>query len=304
MMIKVLIQCFVVNFLFLFSNILMAQDFTGLFGDGPFQTHFEVDRFSTGEIKENSYAGGHQFQKINNQKIGLFSRYFELRNNLKHVPDFYQLSFGASYKYYLEDQKNMGMSLSYGSASNKLFKNNRDSSITINGTYQYNEKWTWIANYSNNRAFLNNIPLPGFIYTLVQSREKMILLGVPFVYLMVPFASSKFTVKYMGLFPYNQRLRILYNGLSYFKPFINAEQAPQAFFNSSRTTNNQRTFWFERKASVGVEKSFGPVLKFDFQLGRAFDREYFEARSFSRKHNNVTKIDDGTFGSINIRSNF
>jgi hypothetical protein len=130
------------------------------------------------------------------------------------------------------------------------------------------------------------------------------MLGFPFIYILRPFYEDNFSIKYIGILPYNHKLRILYNRLSLFKPYFGLEQGPIVFFESDRISNNQRTFWFERKSMLGIEKSFGPFLKIDFQLGNSFDREYFNARSFARKHSNVEKIHDGIYGSLNLRSSF
>ncbi len=275
-----------------------------MIGDGPFSTNIELDNVFAGQIKESAAAAGHQFEKKGNHRFGVSGRYFELKNNFKNIPQFYNLSVGGSYKYYLENERTLGLTASFGSASDKLFKDSRDSNITANVIYRKSEKWIFVTNYSNNRAFLNNIPLPGFVYIYHQSREKTILFGLPFAFIQMPILDGKLSIRYLGFLPYNHKLRLLYNDLSYFKPFVAMEQGPLVFFDSSRVNDRERTFWFERRASLGIEKSYGPFLKVDLQVGRAFDREYYQARSISREHSNVQRIDDATFVSINLKSNF
>jgi hypothetical protein len=255
-------------------------------------------------IKENTAAGSHHFKRIKNSKVGVFGRYFELANTKPGIPNFYNIQFGASYRHYFENDKSLGIMASLGSSSDKPFKNGRDGTIMVNSTYQLSDKWVLLGNYSNNRAFLNNIPLPGFIYIQEQSREKTTMLGFPFIYILKPFYEDNFSFKYIGVLPYNHKMRILYNRLEIFKPYIGIEQGPFVFFDSDRTSNNVRTFWFERKAALGFEKSFGPFLKIDFQLGNSFDRQYFNARSFMRHHSNVQKIHDGAYGALSLKSNF
>jgi hypothetical protein len=88
-----------------------------------------------------------------------------------------------------------------------------------------------------------------------------------------------------------------------FKPHLRFEQRPLVFL-SDRASNYERSFWFERKAMMGLEKSFGPFLRIDFQFGNSMNREYFTARSFARSHSDVRKIHDGIYGSLNLRSSF
>ncbi len=273
-------------------------------GDYPFSTSLEVESLYSNGIKENTAIGSHQFQRMGNSKLGVFGRYFELENSKDGVPNFYNIQFGASYRHYFKDDKSLGLMASFGSSSDKPFRNGRDGTVMINSTYQLNEKWVLLGNYSNNRTFLNNVPLPGFIYISEQSRESAMMLGFPFTYILRPFYEGIFSFKYMGILPYNHKARILFNRLPLFKPYIGYEQGPQVFFDSDRLRNNERTFWFQRKAMLGAEKSFGPFLKIDAQLGNSFGREYFTARSFARRHSNITKIHDGAYFLINLKSSF
>jgi hypothetical protein len=183
-------------------------------------------------------------------------------------------------------------------------KEGRDGTIQVNGTYQLNEKWILLGNYSNNRPFLNNIPLPGFLYVQMQSREENVMLGFPFIYILKPFSDGMFSLKYLAILPYNHKLRILFNRVLWVKPYFGLEQQITAFFDSERTSDRARTFWKERRAAIGFEKSFGPFLKIDFQTGNSFDREYFSALSYGRKHSQVRKLSDGTYVALSLKSSF
>ena len=286
------------------TSIVSAQEFQHLVGDYPFSTSIELESLHSSEIKENTVAGSYHTKRFGNSKVGVFSRYFELNNSASKIPNFYNIQFGGSYRHYFEDGKSLGVIASFGSSSDKPFKNGSDGTVLINSTYQLNEKWVILGNYSNNRTFLNNIPLPGFIYVQEQSRHETVMLGFPFIYVLKPFSGEDFSFKYIGILPYNHKLRVLYNRWSLFKPYIGYEQGPIAFFYSERTSEKLRTFWFERKAMLGLEKSFGPFLKIDFQFGHSFNREYFSAQSFARRHSDVRKIQDGVYGLINLKSSF
>lgn len=281
-----------------------AQEFHHLVGDYPFATSLEVESLYSGGIKENMTAGYHHSARTGNMKLGVFGRYFELNNSKAGTPNFYNIQFGGSYRHYFKDDKSLGLMASFGSSSDKPFKNGRDGTALINSTYQLSEKWVLLGNYSNNRAFLNNVPLPGFVYISEQSRETTTMLGFPFIYILKPFCENNFSFKYIGILPYNHKVRVLLNHLSFFKPYLGFEQGPMVFFDSDRTSNNERTFWFERKAMLGAEKSFGPFLKTDLQFGNSFSREYFTARSFARSHSEIRKINDGMYISLNLRSSF
>ena len=290
--------------LLIFIPAAKAQEFQHLVGEYPFATSTELDTLYSKIITTNTVSASHHSRRFKNSKVGVFGRYFELGNAKKEYAHFYNIQFGGSYRHYFKDEKSLGVMASFGSSSDRPFKNGRDGTILINSTYQLNEKWVLLGNYSNNRTFLNNIPLPGFIYVKNQSREKSVMLGFPFIYILKPFYNNIFSFKYLGILPYNHKFRVLYNDLSIFKPYLGFEQGPLVFFDSYRIENNLRTFWFERKSMLGFEKSFGPFLKIDFQSGNSFAREYFNARSFARRHTQVKKINDGMYVSLSLKSSF
>lgn len=294
-----------INFLlllFLWAVPALAQEMN-FFGDPPFASTIDVDTLVSRDIRQNNVMLSHQTQRMGNSKFGAFWRYSELANE-KKLPAFYNVQFGATLRHYTKDNRLLTLMSSLGSASTKPFREARDNTLSANASYALNERWIVFANYSNNRAFLNNIPLPGFVYVKEQTREKALMVGFPFIYWLRPFAQDQFSIRYVGLLPYNHRLRVLYNGFSWLKPFAGVEQGPMMFFDANRRSDGMRTFWFERRAMVGAEKSLGPVLKVELQAGNSFDREFFNARSFGRKHSDTTDVRDGMYGFLSVKSSF
>ncbi len=281
-----------------------GQEFQQLMGDYPFATTLEFESFHSGKIKETKFSFSQNVMTTKKSRFALSGRYFELTNSLRGIPNFTNSQFGVSYRRNLEDKKSIGVSASFGSSSDKPFEDGRDGVIQVNGTYQLNENWIILGNYSNNRPFLNNIPLPGFLYTEKHSREESVMLGFPFIYILKPFSDEIFSFKYVAILPYNHKIRVLFNKVEWVKPYVGLEQQIAVFFDSERFSDRVRTFWKERKAVVGLEKSFGPFLKIDFQTGNSFDREYFNALSYARKHSDVRRIHDGAFVCLSLKSSF
>jgi hypothetical protein len=281
-----------------------AQEFHTFAGDFPFDTSLEVEAMRSSSVTQTLTSGSHQFKRVKNSKFGVSGRFLELKNSSSQIHNYASASLGLNYKHYLEENRVLGFMGTFGSASNKLFRDGRDSTIMANVIYRYDEKWMWLGNYSNNRTFLNNVPLPGLLYIKENTRERTMMFGFPFIYINQPLSFSELSYKYIGILPYNHRLRLLYNGMTMFKPFFSYEQGPQVFFDTNRTINNLRTFWFERRVGVGLEKSFGPFLKIDFFSGQSFDRQYFDSRSYMRTHRNVRTLQDSFFVSLNLKSSF
>ncbi len=293
-------------FLFLLLSIFCAsaQEMIGLFGDSPFSSSLDAEALLAGAVDSRTLGASHLFKRNENSRFGVSGRYLRLQNSGTLVPEFTGLTGSLTYQRFLQNERSLSVISSYGSASDKPFRDGRDSTFMLNMLYRSSPKWIWLGNYSNNRPFLNNVPLPGFLYIGEQSRERSVMLGFPFVNYLSPIAGGPFSIRYLAVLPFNHRLKLSYTGLTLFRPFLAVEQLTQVFFDSSRRSNGLRTFWFERRGALGVEKSFGPVFRIEFQAGAAFDREYFVARSFRGSARERWNIADTGFIGLTLRTLF
>lgn len=217
--------------------------------------------------------------------------------------DYYNELGTVSYKRQLKDDKFWLTSVSYGSASDRPFKNNRDNTLGVTYIQKINDKWYIAGNYSNNRTFLNNVPLPGFFYVKEMSREKSFVIGFPFLYIQRP-VSENFSFRYLGIMPWSHRLKLLYTRWKFLTPYLGYEQSPQTYFRHDRDSDYDRFFWFEKRAALGLEGGISRSLKFDLSAGYSFDREFFEARNFSQSKEFLINLDNSYFVGLNIRYNF
>lgn len=240
--------------------------------------------------------------QVNLVTVGARYQKLDLTSSSPLLNDFYNQQANLSLRHRLKDDKFWFSSLSYGSASDRPFKDSRDNTLTINYIQKVNSKWFIAANYSNNRTFLNNIPLPGFIYVKEMSREKSLVIGFPFVFILTPLAEH-WSLRYLGFIPWTHRLRFLYTKAPFIKPYIGFEQAPQNYFRAGREDADDRFFWFERKIVTGIEGGLNRSLKFDLGGGLAFDRQFFEARNFSQSKDFLINAENAYFVTFNFRYN-
>ena len=212
----------------------------------------------------------------------------------------YQLSLGVRKN--LANNKFWFANLSYGAASDRPFKNADDDTISGNYIRKLSEKWFLAVNYSNNRSFLNNVPLPGFFYLKDLSREKTTVIGFPFLLLMRNVGDWSF--RYLGLLPWTHQARVSYSKFFIFQPYLGYEQEVMNFFRHDRDKSNQRTFFFQRKLGLGVDIKLIKSLKFDLFMGHAFDREIFEAKNFSDKKSREIRFADSLFIETKLSYSF
>lgn len=255
------------------------------------------------QVFERGGSIGQRVLKNNKQEIAVGARYRELdlSGDSSILRDFYNHQVSFSYKRNLPEDRFWMTTASYGSASDRPFKNHRDNTLTVNYLQKFNPRWFGVVNYSNNRTFLNNVPLPGFFYVHKLSRDEALIAGFPFIYWLKP-VGRKLAVRYFGLLPWTHRLKILYKGPK-LNPYIGYEQSPQSFFRHDRRSDRDRIFWFERRVSLGVEAKLSKMVSVDAATGWAFDREFYEAKNFSQEKENHIRIDNSYFLAVNLRIN-
>jgi hypothetical protein len=230
---------------------------------------------------------GFRFQKLD------FSRGFLLN-------DFFQQEASAALKYNLENDRFYLTRVGFGSASDRPFQASRDNTLNATGIMKFKEKWFGAINYSNNRAFLNNVPLPGVIYVASAGRFESLIIGFPFIYWLTPFHSD-WSFRYQGFLPWTHRLRLLFTKFQFARPYFGIEQQPLTFFRYNRDKSQDRIFWFERRLHFGVETGLSRNFRIDLGGGYSFDRTVFEARKFSGEKGLKLDLPSAWFVSLNLK---
>jgi len=197
--------------------------------------------------------------------------------------DFYDQQYGFKISY-LEDADNTWhLNSSYGSASDKPFQNTDVSALSVTlirkHTIDPTSSWTLFLNYSNNRSFLNHVPLPGFAYAFTNdNRTQGWVLGFPFslwwarpaekvsttLFVLLP-ATAKFTLGYTVKPPYQINFKL---------------QLGQEMYNLVDRREKDIRFYYEtKKIAVGLKTILAPQTFFEIDLGKIFSRSIYDGRS-------------------------
>jgi hypothetical protein len=304
---------YIILFIYFILPAVQAQDFLNLLTpEAPLTTiEFEGIFLPESEVEKGKDKTGITHQMITiNQKIFrndermimLGGRYqkLDLFGDTKYLHDYYNQQGSLTYKENLSGDKFALLNVTFGSASNRPFQSKRDNTQGANMIYKFNSKWFGVLNYSNNRTFFNNKPLPGFFYIGEMTRENILVIGFPFILWQKPVADH-LSIKYFGLIPWSHRLKLLYTKHIWIKPYVGFEQVPQTYFRHEREERYDRFFWFERRLMTGLEGGFSRKLRYDFAAGLAFDRQFFEARNFSQDKEFLINLDKSFFAALNLR---
>lgn len=186
---------------------------------------------------------------------------------------------GAGYSLGLGERRRVGADLSFGSASDRPFLAWREDQLTATVYYQLPSRqrnsWLLLLNYSNNRPFLNNVPLPGFAYIIDDPQHRLqAVVGFPFAFARWSPA-PKWTV-----------VASLFGGTSYalegarsfgeISCYMRLERQPLQWLRAARTDDSNRLVFDSKDVRVGARAAAG-ALSGDVSVGRVFDRHFFEA---------------------------
>lgn len=216
--------------------------------------------------------------------------------------DLWNIRFGTTYRHRMKDKWIIGGNFNLGSASDKPFDSSDEMVLGATGFLRVpsGERSAWLmsVNYSNNREFLNNIPIPGIAYWYVPSKRFSSIIGIPFFIWWKPYDNLSLALFY---FPVrNIRARIGYEVSESFTVFSSFQWANQRYFRSERTDSNHRLFYYEKRLSAGARIKLTDLLAMEIAGGYAFDRFYFEGEKFSDRSHNRLNIHDGPFAQLKI----
>lgn len=199
------------------------------------------------------------------------------------VPNYlYESEYGLSYRHFADQSSFTGLTMNYGSASDKPFSSGSSSvfgftafhSTTDNPT----QRWVWLVNYSNNRSFANGIPLPGFAYIYSPSKESLTVLGFPFVFGRYQLSEDWRLQALVG--PYVYRLEFSKTLFGPYQAYWLNDSTLMNFFREGREKKEDRLFISESKSTLGLRGPLSQILFLDLNAGLAYARSISESENY------------------------
>lgn len=224
------------------------------------------------------------------------------------LPDhLWDIKLGSRLRWRLENDWISGVSLSVSSPSDKPFDSWDEIAINATGTLQipagYSSHHILLLNYATNREFLEGIPLPGYAYQWSSDRDVQLLLGLPFSWGQWK-VTEKLTVLSAYLIPRTVHAKISYElveGLALYGGF---DWQNQRWFRADRADDDDRLFYYEKKAAVGLRWELIKNCTVDLQGGYGFDRFFFEGEEYDDRGDNRISLSDGLFIGVQTSMRF
>ncbi len=279
---------------------------------------FETHRVADSELEEDvawqelSLRGDYR-QTLNRSferllSIGL-TRY-EIQTDLwvpgttDPMPDrFWDLELSTGVKQTFKDGHAWGIVGSLGSPSDKPFRTMDE--VVLGATAFYlipasgeRNRWVLFLNYSNQRSFLNHVPLPGAAYLWSPSRNTFAMVGLPAAYFRTAWASN-WSMDLFFFPPLQGDARVAYRWRPNLESYVRIRSDRDAFLRAGRT---EADAWLRHaviQAETGLSWSLGDHVEVDISMGYAFDRKIYESDSFSDRDHEL-ELDPGAFAALTL----
>lgn len=286
------------------SNIVFAQDFESMFSPRPSLGTLSIEGMLSDPARSGGASGSARLYNDENQNFSTQAKWRRLTfdgsdSNLKNYDD---VEFGVSYRRNLEDKRFFSLSSSYGSASDEIFKGSNVTTFSTTALMKFNQRWFGALNFSTNRSFAKNIPLPAVFYVHTMTREKIIIFGLPFGFVRIPIGGN-FTFQYLGFLPWKHELKISYN-TKLLNPYMFVSQSPESFLPYGRSNKDERFYWAKREAGLGLE-SKRKNMAFDLAAGVSFAQEFYIAEDFNDSvKRNIVRLGNSGFIRAGMKFSF
>lgn len=153
---------------------------------------------------------------------------------------------------------------------------------------QYNS-WLFSLNYSNNRTYFDNVPLPGVAYIIHDPEDRLdAVIGFPFLSARWrPDDDWTLSASVTGFVNLNAEvMRRLSQRISI---YARIERQAQSWLRVGRTDYDDRLIFEQDDARLGVRGRLGHDVSLDLSAGPAWGRSFFEANDANSR--NVAKTD-------------
>lgn len=219
----------------------------------------------------------------------------------------WEVRIGGIYRGVVRGDWIWGATASFGSASNEPFQAGDAFDGTLAGLLRIPHKnrnaWLFFLHFATNREFLNYVPLPAAGYWWEPSDKFRAVVGVPFAsFKYKPIEKLSLDLNY---FPVrNIQAKATYNITRFLNAFAGFDWRNQKYFRADRDRNDERIFYYEKRAGGGFRLGVSNHVALTFQGGWAFDRLYFEAKDYNDRDGNMINLTDTPYGTVKIGARF
>jgi len=304
---------FLITGLFQFFTAAHAQDMQFIGGDILYQPTVSAEHQRVSVIDEQKILLGAPIHKAEEFTSAVFLRAVRSDTgeplkfsdrNIDIPEEFGSAELGLSFIRGPKNGKRYGATVSYGGAGPRLFRADDPPIVTANAFYDLPQgdgrAFIFFMMYSNNRSFLNNVPLPGLAYAMNGPRSRL-LLGMPFVFWMwrpEPVYLTSFVS------PFAASVESGYRVWGPLQFFGGANWLPKSYSNLVIDGSDDRLIYERKEASAGVRLSLNRETSISMAYVYAFDRKFYLGESFNDPTSASIHLADGPGVQLKAKAAF
>jgi hypothetical protein len=218
---------------------------------------------------------------------------------------FWDNRLGLMYRRQLDNGWIAGLTASGGSPSDKPFNSEHELSLGAMAFVRVpqgpRDAWLFMLSYNDdrNRDLPYRLPIPGLAYWHQPSPSFQALLGVPFMSLRwLPAKGWDLTASY--LMPFQVRLKAGYRINEAWKTYAAFSWSNESWYLADRANSENRVFFWQKEASLGLVRQLTPRLDLDLSLGYVFDRLIFQGENYGDRDQDRIDLEDGALVQIRL----
>jgi hypothetical protein len=220
------------------------------------------------------------------------------------LPDgFYDPSVSLTYRRRTAGGQVWGGTVTIHSPSDDPFHTEDEWAVNATGFARLprgkHDAWVLMANVSNTRDFAPAIPLPGAGYLYEKGRDTF-MVGVPFSFARWSPVDGV-TLSGFYRFPRTVHAEAAYRIADGLDVYAGFDWSHSAWFRADRGDDDERLFYYEKRAAAGVRWDVAEQVDVDVSGGWAFDRLFFEGDDWDDRTDDRLDIDDGPFMMLRVR---
>ena len=193
-----------------------------------------------------------------------------------------------------------GGMLRVGSPSDRPFAALRDMTVTLLGFLTIpsgeHNAWSFSLFYSPTGQII--FPIPGIAYVWRPTPQFQANLGIPFSLDYRPTETLTITASYLPL--NNVQVLVRQSLGEAWSIYGGYRTVNDTFLLSDRLDDQERTYLFDQRLTLGVQRELGRGWSLDLSAAYVFDRQIFQAEKFSGNRRDELAIDPGVVGMLQL----
>jgi hypothetical protein len=215
--------------------------------------------------------------------------------------ELWNVRFGTSYRHLFDNGWIAGAAVSVGSASDQPFHSINVMTAGVNAFLRIpscdHNAWLFTLSYSANGELA--FPIPGVAYLWQPSDQLRMNIGLPFQVMYRPVENLTLDASYMLLTTVHARAT--YRVLPALRVYGAFSVNNESYFLADSPDSRDRFFYYDDRLTAGLQWVFNRHAVLDLSGGYAFNRYYFEGRSFSDRSDRVD-VGNTPFVSLQLQT--